>query len=382
MNRNAVRLSSLSGVRTAEFFAGSGLVTEGLKGFSRVVWANDISERKAKIYQANHSGEFQLADICEIKGHSIPHCDLSWASFPCQDLSLAGRMEGIKASRSGMFWEWLRVIDEMEEQPKVICLENVAGLVSSNGGAHYRALHEALTARGYRVGPMMLDAVHWLPQSRRRIFVVAIRDEFDISGFTDPAPNWTHSPGVVKVASGLKNLVWWSLPFPAAPVQGLSDIIEWDAPCFDSDRTKSLLELMSDHHRRLLNQHAAVMKRAVFPGYRRTRSGKQVLELRFDNLSGCLRTAEGGSSKQFLILADHQQFSARLLTPREAARLMGAPDTYQLSQSNNDSYSAMGDAVAVPVVQHLARHLLVPLTNAKVFENGSPRRTANFCLQS
>lgn len=368
--------------RTAEFFAGSGLVTEGLKDFSEVVWANDISERKARIYQANHSGPFQLGNICEIKGSSIPSCDLSWASFPCQDLSLAGRMEGIKASRSGMFWEWLRVLDEMEKRPKVVCLENVVGLVSSREGAHYRVLHNALVARGYRVGPMMLDAVNWLPQSRRKIFVVAIPNEFEISDFTASAPNWTHSTGVVKAAQGLENLVWWSLPFPASQAKSLSKIIDWNADCFDRDRTDSLLALIPDRHRRLLDQQLTMKAKAVFPGYRRTRSGKQVLELRFDNVSGCLRTAEGGSSKQFLILVKDQQLFARLLTPREAARLMGAPDHYQIPGTDNDSYSAMGDAVAVPVVSHLAKYLLSPLTNARKPRNDPPRRTADFCLHS
>lgn len=106
---------------TSEFFVGSGLVTEGLQDYSRVSWSNDISPRKAKIYRANHGAEhFELADICDISGVNIPHSDLSWASFPCQDLSLAGRMEGIEASRSGMFWEWLRVIDEMTSLPKVV----------------------------------------------------------------------------------------------------------------------------------------------------------------------------------------------------------------------------------------------------------------------
>jgi len=80
-------LSALKLFRTAEFFAGSGLVTEGLKGLSKVVWSNDISERKAKIYQANHSGAFELANICGIAWNSIPQSDLSWATFspdPCK----------------------------------------------------------------------------------------------------------------------------------------------------------------------------------------------------------------------------------------------------------------------------------------------------------
>jgi DNA (cytosine-5)-methyltransferase 1 len=99
----------------------------------------------------------------------------------------------------------------------------------------------------------------------------------------------------------------------------------------------------------------------VFPGYKRIRNGKQVLELRFDNVAGCLRTPQGGSSRQFLVIHRDSGFETRLLTVGETARLMGVRDSYRLEGTYNDSYKAMGDAVAVPVVRHLARHLLAPL---------------------
>ncbi|MFU8828499.1 MAG: DNA cytosine methyltransferase, partial [Phycisphaerales bacterium] len=70
----------------------------------------------------------------------IPKGDIVWASFPCQDLSLAGKMGGLAASRSGLLWEWLRVLDEMPSKPPVLALENVVGLLSANGGQDYRLL--------------------------------------------------------------------------------------------------------------------------------------------------------------------------------------------------------------------------------------------------
>ena len=85
-----------------EFFAGSGLVAYGLRGMFAPVWANDISEQKAAVYEANFGCErFVLDDIKNIKGVDLPFAHLSWASFPCQDLSLAGSIGGIHASRSG-----------------------------------------------------------------------------------------------------------------------------------------------------------------------------------------------------------------------------------------------------------------------------------------
>ncbi|MGH9933039.1 MAG: DNA cytosine methyltransferase, partial [Pyrinomonadaceae bacterium] len=102
--------------------------------------------------------------------------------------------------------------------------------------------------------------------------------------------------------------------------------------------------------------------------YKRTRpdeTGRKVqrLEIRFDGVAGCLRTPNGGSSRQTVILVNERKVRSRLMTVRECARLMGAPDTYKLPGSYNDGYRAMGDAVAVPVTRWLTRHLLAPLAD-------------------
>ncbi len=101
--------------------------------------------------------------------------------------------------------------------------------------------------------------------------------------------------------------------------------------------------------------------RRAFTGYRRTRNHKQVLEVRTDGMAGCLRTPCGGSSRQIVIIATDGELKTRLLTVRETARLMGVPDSYVIPGSYNDGYMAMGDAVAVPVVEYLSRQLLAPL---------------------
>jgi len=347
-----------------DFFAGSGLVTQGAKHACTPVWSNDICPKKAAIYTANHGDDhFHLGSVEDVKGAAIPPGDIVWASFPCQDLSLAGKMGGLAASRSGMFWEWLRVLDEMPRKPSVLALENVVGLLSANGGADYRQLHEALRERGYRVGPMLLDARLWVPQSRPRVFVVAVREDVATGDLEDAGPNWLHPDLVLRATAALDDTVYWSMPLPPQRADNLSDLIDWQAPAFDDARTAKLLSIVAPRHQAMLDKLPR-HRRAVFPGYRRTRNGKQVLELRFDNLSGCLRTAEGGSSRQFVLLHVSGEWTARLITPREAARLMGAPDDYRLSSSYNESYNAMGDAVAVPVVRHLVDHLLVPLTQA------------------
>lgn len=356
-----------------DFFAGSGLVTQAAKHNCIPVWANDVCLKKAQSYTANHGGgHFHLGSIEQVNGTSIPHGDIVWASFPCQDLSLAGKMGGLAASRSGLFWEWLRVMDEMPAKPTVIALENVVGLLSANDGEDFRLLHQALRQRSYKVGPMLLDARRWVPQSRPRVFVVAVQEHVDTTHLEDNGPNWLHPEPVLKAILPLNDVVFWFMPAPTKRPLSLSDLVEWDAPVFDEERAAALFSLIAPNHRQLLDKLLPT-QRGVFPGYRRTRNGKQVLELRFDDISGCLRTAEGGSSRQFLILHNHGKWTARLITSREAARLMGAPDEFRLSPSYNEAYSAMGDAVVVPVVKHLVDHLLRPLAHQKNFPSAGPR---------
>lgn len=341
-----------------EFFAGSGLASEALKTHFKTVWANDNCVKKQVVYRANHNTPFLLDTIENVRGDALPAAQLAWASFPCQDLSLAGNMGGLDAERSGMVWQWLRVIDEMPNAPSILVAENVVGLVSIEGGAHYQRLHRELVKRGYKVGALMLDAVRWLPQSRPRIFVVAVKQDIDTAHLESQEPTWAHSKAVVNAAKGLAAWVWWKLPIPSEEAVSLQSLIEANAATDDDEKQRHLLSMVPANHHKQLKQAEATK---VFPGYRRTRKGRQSLELRFDGSAGCLRTPRGGSSRQVLVLREDKQLKTRLLTVRETARLMGAPDTYKLPGSYNDGYMAMGDAVAVPVVRYLAEHLLAPL---------------------
>lgn len=348
-----------------DFFAGSGLVTHSLKPFFNVVWANDISEQKAEVYIRNHgAGHFHLEDISKISGHDMPYVDLSWASFPCQDLSLAGKGEGIHANRSGLVWQWLRTMDEMETMPDILAAENVEGLISSNEGENYISLHNELIKRGYQAGAIKLNAQNWIPQSRPRIFIIAVKKGIILPAqLCSQGPNWLHPDNIIRAASKVKDWIWWNMPEPAERKCQLSDLIEWDAPVDESEKTNQLLTLLSEKHEKQLAQSDNI----AITGYKRTRSGKQRLELRFDGIAGCLRTPKGGSSRQILVMKRKGVIHTRLLTARETARLMGAPENYWLPEKYNDAYMAMGDAVAVPAVHYLAEHLLFPLAiQAKV----------------
>ncbi len=343
--------------RFHEFFAGSGLVSCGLADSFRSVWANDVSARKAEVYRANlDASVLHVGDIADVKGSDLPGALLSWASFPCQDLSLAGNIEGIYSDRSGLVWQWLRVLDEQgEAAPRVICLENVSGLVSAHNGEDYRHLHQALVGRGYAVGAVLINAARFVPQSRPRVFVIGTKGPIP-HGLAGSGPVWAHTPALRRLGSSIDGFIWWNLPEPARRAADLEDVIEPQAP-YDKDEVAALIP---DRHLRKFAESG----RAYATGYRRTRDGRQVLEIRCDGVAGCLRTPAGGSSRQYLVHRGEDGLHARLLTTREVARLMGAPDSFKLPGTYNDGYFAMGDAVAVPVAKFLSDHLLVRLVEA------------------
>ena len=344
-----------------DFFAGSGLVSAGLSNEFSTIWANDISAKKAAVFNANNTATvLQVCPIENVRGDLLPNADMSWGSFPCQDLSLAGDINGLFAPRSGLFWQWLRVMDEMPIKPPLLVAENVVGLVSAGGGEYYVTLHNELTKRGYRVGAIMLDALHWLPQSRKRIFVIGIKNGVDVSGLTTDGPIWCHPTPVVKVAKQVKTWIWWKLKEPPARNVTLDAIIDFDSPCDSPKEESQKLALIASNKIDEINR-LALHRRRAFTGYKRTRNHRQVLEVRTDGVAGCLRTPCGGSSRQILLIAENGHLQTRLLTVREAARLMGAPDTYKIPGSYNDGYMAMGDAVALPVVRFLSESLLAPL---------------------
>jgi len=338
-----------------EFFAGSGLVAYGLKEMFRPIWANDVSDKKAAVYGANFGKEcFVLDDIKNICGRNLPAAHLSWASFPCQDLSLAGSLGGIDAPRSGLVWEWLRILKEMSTRPSILLIENVAGLLSVNKGENYKKLHYALLELGYKSGAILLDAVNFVPQSRPRVFVIAVKNDIEIpQELQDKEANWLHNKAASDLGKVLPEWIWWKADKPSIRHEHLRDIIDFSIPYDKND----VLKLIPPNHKEKLDG----LENAVVTGYRRTRQGKQCLELRFDGVAGCLRTPAGGSSKQFLVVKQGGKLNARLLSAREAARLMGVPDSFILPEKGNDGYKAMGDAVALPVAKFVGQSFLIRL---------------------
>ena len=207
-----------------EFFAGAGMAREGLGAGWRPLFANDLDPMKAAAYALNgDDAHLRVGDVWALTPADLPgHADLAWASSPCQDLSLAGKRGGLGAERSGAFWGFHRLMAALRDQgraPRLLVLENVCGLLSSRGGGDFAALCGALDGLGYRFGALEIDAAAWTPQSRPRLFVVAVQGPVD-AALLQPGPAGPfHSRRLVEAVTALPEplacgALWWRLPAP------------------------------------------------------------------------------------------------------------------------------------------------------------------------
>lgn len=353
------------------------------------VFANDFSEKKADAYRSffGPSPELTVADVASLTTTDLLGTpDLVWASFPCQDLSLAGNGAGLDGHRSGTFrpfWKLVRGLAKEGRNPKLIVLENVIGALTSHSGEDFKSIIEGFIKCNYRVGALVIDTAKFLPQSRPRLFIIGCREDVSLPiSLVSELPNseW-HSKTLVRIQTQLpdrlaRNWVWWSLPKPDRAIPSLSALVETvpTGVSWHSDKeTQALLRLMVPIHRKKVTNAIRVGGRHIGMVYKRTRPNKsgqmsQRAEIRFDGIAGCLRTPVGGSSRQTVIIVENGVVRSRLLSPREAARLMGVPDTYPLPARYNDAYHLFGDGLAVPVVSWLERHLLWPLIEADSME--------------
>ena len=363
-----------------EFFCGGGMARAGLGAPWRCLFANDIDAKKAKSYRDNWPAEpLRLADVNDLATADLPdRADLAWASFPCQDLSLAGGGRGLKGERSGTFWPFWSLMKGLRQEgraPRLIALENVVGTLTSRKGADFQALCAALDDIGYRFGAMVIDAKEFLPQSRPRLFLVALSaDEGSPLGLVGdrPCARWSNA-ALLRAHKALpkdlsRRWLWWRPPPPAEARGRLSDIVgeepqsvRWHSP----DETARLLSLMSPTNRAKVDRAKRARRRIVGALYRRTRVEDGVktqrAEVRFDELAGCLRTPAGGSSRQTILVVHGDSVRSRLIDAREAASLMGLPRSYALPAKYNDAYHLVGDGVVVDVVRHLSQHLFEPV---------------------
>jgi DNA (cytosine-5)-methyltransferase 1 len=257
--------------------------------------------------------------------------------FPCQDLSTAGARRGLAGERSGLFWQIARLADEL--QPRWLILENVPGLLSSNGGRDMGIFVGALVKLGYGVCWRVLDAQHFgVAQRRRRLFFVCCLGDHrrPVEILFEPESGIRHLAPRQKTKQETPSGIETSTDFSRQRF-GQVDLITFSH--------YQNVPNVSGHVSPTLGQES----QAVFMRNREVKDGGGKGPL-FGNKSLTLATANDQT------LLTHT--TVRRLTPIECERLQGFPDDWTAGQADGQRYKQMGNAVAVPVVEWIMRRLV------------------------
>lgn len=347
-----------------------------------VVFANDIDPKKEEIYAANFGQDhFHLGDIHAIEPNDIPLAELYTASFPCNDLSVAGSMAGLAGEHSGAFWGVIQILKAKlasGEAPKMVLLENVPGFLTSRGGEDLRVALAALNELGYGVDVVRVDAVHFTPQSRARVFVIAELAAERSEPFRAVASE-TRPMALAQFINAHPELHWSLRDWPKLPKRAdclddiLEDLPEDDSLWWDEKRTRYLLGQLSPKHEKLAEEMIAGKSFRYATAFRRVRKGRSMAELRADGVAGCLRTPRGGSGRQILFRGGKGTARVRLLSARECARLQGAPEDFQIDVPLNQALFGFGDAVCVPAVRWVLEYGVWPRLRGEAVAKNSSR---------
>lgn len=362
--------SALSHRTAVELFAGIGLVRLALQRKSwRTIFANDNDPQKLAMYSANFGTEdLDSRNIHDLAPKDIPTCGLITASFPCNDLSVAGARKGLNGRHSSTFWALVKLLRGMRgRRPPLVLLENVVGFLNSHDGKDFESALLALNELGYSCDALIFNAVEFTPQSRVRLFVVARQGNAVATSFP-LASSQLRPKALVDFINSRPHVKWniRRLPHVISSRQTLDSVIEDlgddDPRWWNLQRAQYFMNQLSPRHLRVANHMISQPKHLYGTAFRRIRNNRSMAELRVDGIAGCLRTPRGGSGRQILFKAGQGSYKVRLLTPRECARLQGVrDDEFEIAVRDNEALFGFGDAVCVPVVEWIAENYLTPL---------------------
>ncbi len=296
-------------------------------GFERAgcesVWSNDIDRYAAKTYIENFGdSDFVPGDIRDIQSQEIPDFDILCGGFPCQPFSIAGvskkkslnRPHGFEDETQGtLFYEIVRLL--RDKKPKAFFLENVKNLERHDKGRTFEIIKGSLQELGYSFYHRVINAKLLVPQNRERIFMIGFKN---------------------------RNL---DFRFPEIPDRKpkIKDILEKDVP---------VKYTLTDHLWKYLQDYAEKHRRQG-NGF-----GFGLVDLESYSRTLSARYHKDGSE----ILIPQRRKNPRRLTPRECARLQGFPDSFKIPVSDTQAYRQFGNAVAVPVIEALAKVFVKTLT--------------------
>lgn len=351
-------------LRVFEAFAGYGSQSIALRNLGieyEVVAISEIDKYAIKAYEAIYGPINNLGDICKIDPSDIPDHDLFTYSFPCQDLSVAGKQAGLgKGTRSGLLYECEKVIEA--KKPKYLLLENVKNLVGKKFKPQFDEWLEYLEGLGYTNYWQVLNAKDYgVPQNRERVFVVSILGEHKPYKFPEPIPLDKCIKDILEDEVDEKYYLSEEIQNRFKITNQNKNIIGTTKPDF---RTIG--------QRDLVYSEEGIMGSLVATDYKQP---KQILEvertpLKFLDRNGkkvdgqytfCVDTCHTGGIKKYY---SDNTFRVRKLTPRECFRLMGMRDNdidkiQAVGISNTQQYKMAGNSICIPVLEAIFKNLFM-----------------------
>lgn len=299
-----------------DLFAGIGGIRIGFEeAGGECVFTSEWDEPAQKTYQANFK-EIPYGDITKILPEEIPHFDMLLAGFPCQPFSMAGLKKGFEDTRGTLFFDIMRIVEY--HKPQVVFLENVRNLASHDKGNTLKVILETLETSGYKVQYRLYNAKYFgVPQNRVRIYIVAFREEV---------------PFVFPEEPHIKTK--------------LGDILEKNV-----DKKYTISDTLWAGHQRRKKEHKEKGNGFGYSMFNEESEYTSTISARY---------YKDGSE----ILIEQKDQNPRKLTPREAARLQGFPDTFILPNSDAQTYKQFGNSVAVPVIKVLAKEIIKSIKNS------------------
>jgi len=318
-------------------FSGIGGIELGfIKNNFKVLWSNDIDVASAVTFTKNFKHRHILQDIHTLKGSDLDPVDVLVGGFPCQAFSVAGYRKGFNDHRGNLFFEIIRLVNELEERPKVLFLENVKNFYTHDHGNTFKVVKEALEKNGYFVFSKVLNTSSYtkIPQNRERTFIIAF-DE-GAGALLDPSHKMSHTFDAI---------------FPPKEIKKPDHIEKYlekgkvdDRFYYGADKYmfKELKETMKSRH-------------TVYQWRR-----QYVRENKSDVCPTLTANMGTGGHNVPLIIDD---YGFRKLTPRECLNFQGFPKSYKLPKeiATSQIYKQAGNSVTVALITELAKLVKIAL---------------------
>lgn len=314
------------GKRVCSLFSGIGGIDLGFKqvGFD-IVWANEFDHDAATTYKVNFGGDYLVeADIKTIDAKAIPDFDVLVAGFPCQPFSIAGKKKGFEDPRGNLFFEIVRILKE--KKPSIVFLENVPNLVEHDNGKTFMTIHNALVELGYYIRYSVLDAKEYgnVPQTRRRVFIVAFLDLEQCQKFKYPE--------AIERTVNLNDIIDRTIKH--------DDLYYYTANSFYYD---DLVKIVTDKRAIYKIEDAGVMKTKHY-------------------ICPTLTANMGTFADRVPIIRD--DFGIRKITPLECLALQGFPKDFVFKGIPlNSAYKQCGNSVCVKIIERIAKGIKVNIND-------------------